>query len=291
MSTQGLAPPAERPDLDRVVRRIREISTLPHVALRVLEVANDPDAGAAEMKAAMESDPALTARVLRFVNSSAIGVRERITNLQYALAYLGVKQTRNLAMTAAVSDLFKEEGGFGPYTRDGLWRHLVAVAICSRVLALQLSMSDFEDVFLAGLLHDVGIILEDQYAHPQFRHVINTTTEGRPLVEMEREHLGFDHRILGERVAVSWGFPEKAKLAIRHHHDADRHRGEHLPLVRCVAVANLICTLKGISSIGLKCVSFPRSAIEGLGLTRNDIQVLATRLDEELSSNSQLFEI
>ena len=72
--------------LDAVVRDIHEISTLPHIAIRVMEVANDPNSGAVDLKEVMESDPALSARVLRVVNSSAYGLRERVTNLQYAIA-------------------------------------------------------------------------------------------------------------------------------------------------------------------------------------------------------------
>lgn len=281
----------DRPNLDRVVRRVRDISTLPHAALQLVQVANDPRSGASEMKQAMESDPALTARVLRYVNSSAIGLRQRITNLQYAIAYLGVKQIRNLAMTAAVSDLFQQDQALGAYTRLGLWRHLVAVGICARILALRQSMSDFEDVFLAGLLHDIGIILEDQYAHDPFVEMMADAREDRPLTDLEREHLGFDHSRLGEKVADQWKFPEGVRAAIRHHHGSEHYAGDHLRTVRCVEVANLVCTLKGFSAIGLNCLPFSRSAIEGLSLTRDDIQVLSTRLDEELRTSSELFNI
>lgn len=291
MSQPGLSPSADRSNLDRVARRVHEISTLPHVALRVMEVANDPDSGASEIKDIMESDPALTARVLRYVNSSAIGLRQRITNLQYAIAYLGLKQVRNLAMTAAVSDLFKAEDTSGAYDRKALWRHLVSVGICTRVLALQLSMIDFEDLFLAGLLHDLGIILEDQHAHKPFQQMMAVAGEDVPFVQLEREYLGFDHTELGEKVAETWHFPDMVRSVIRRHHSSASYTGEHLRAVRCVEVANIICTAKGLTSIGLKWVPFSRSAIEGLSLTRDDIQVLAGRLDEELRDNSALFDI
>jgi putative nucleotidyltransferase with HDIG domain len=256
-----------------------------------MEVANDPDSGASEIKDVMESDPALTARVLRYVNSSAIGLRQRITNLQYAIAYLGVKQIRNLAMTAAVSDLFIADGGTGAYDRSGLWRHLVSVGICTRLLALQLSMVNFEDLFLAGLLHDLGIILEDQYAHQPFQQIMAVASEEVPFVKLEREYLGFDHTELGEKVAENWRFPETVRAAIRHHHSSASYTGDHLSVVRCVDVANMICTVKGLTSIGLKWLQFSPSAIEGLSVTRDDIQVLAARLDDELRNNSALFDI
>lgn len=291
MSPAGLSPSADRSNLDRVVRRVHEISTLPHVALQVMDVANDPNSGAAEMMKIMESDPALTARVLRYVNSSAIGLRQQITNLQYAIAYLGLKQVRNLAMTAAVSDLFKANNNPGKYDRKALWRHLVSVGVCTRILALQLSMPEFEDLFLAGLLHDLGIILEDQYANKPFKELMLIATEDVPFTRLEREHLGFDHTELGEKVAESWQFPEMVRAAIRRHHSSASYTGEHLNAVRCVEVANMICTAKGLTSIGLKWIPFIRSAFEGLSITRSDIQVLAGRLDEELKANSALFDI
>src|SRR3972149_6882373 len=89
--------------VDTVARRIEEISTLPAVALRVMQIAGNENSSAADLTEAMESDAALSARVLRCVNSAAYGVRRKITNLQQAIAYLGMKQIRNLAMTASVS--------------------------------------------------------------------------------------------------------------------------------------------------------------------------------------------
>lgn len=142
------------PTLDSVVRRIDEISTLPHIALQVMEVANEPGSSAADLKDVVEGDAALSARILRCVNSSAYGTRTKVTNLQHAIAYLGLKQIRNLAITASVSELFKKEEAVGSYLRSHLWRHLVSVGICARLIAMRRQFENFEDVFLAGLLHD-----------------------------------------------------------------------------------------------------------------------------------------
>ncbi len=277
--------------LDQVVQRIDEISTLPHVAVKVMDVASDPDSGAADLKEAMECDPALCARVLRYVNSSAFAVRSKITNLQHAIAYLGLKQVRNLALTAAVSELFKGNEQIATYRRSELWRHLVAVGICSRMIALRQRFHSFEDIFLAGLLHDLGIILEDQHVHLVFRKVIGSLEEGKPLTAVEQAHLGFDHTQLGARVARQWRFPDPVSAAARYHHASANYRGEHIDVVRCVEVANLICTAKGISSVGMKLVAFSRPAFEGLSLKRHDVLLLAESLDEELAKSAGLFDI
>ena len=127
----------ERPDLDRICNRIYEISTLPQVAAQVMEVASDPKSGALELKEAMEVDAALSSRVLRCVNSSAYATSERISSLQHAVAFLGFKEVRNLAMTASVSKLFTGDVAIGTYNRGALWRHLVSVGVCGRLIAQQ----------------------------------------------------------------------------------------------------------------------------------------------------------
>ena len=277
--------------LDRVSRRVREISTLPTIALKIVEVANDPRSGAAEMKAVMESDAPLAARVLRCVNSSAYAIRTRITNLQQAIAYLGLKQIRNLAITATVGELFKDDEANGTYSRPGLWKHFVAVGLCARLIAMRLRMANFEDVFLAGLLHDIGIILEDEHDHEHFVSAISALDENRSLAEVEREHLNYDHTMLGQRIAESWGFPETVQAAVRFHHKSEAYRGTEIDAVRCVEVANLICTLKGMSSVGRKLVRFSPDTLTHLNLAKEDISILSEDLDEALAANAGLFSI
>jgi len=290
MSSLQCATNKPRPVLRRVVEKIDEISTLPHIALRVMEVANDSETGAVDLKEVMESDTALSARVLRCVNSSAYAVRSEITNLQQAIAYLGLKQIRNLALTISVSELFRNNDVIGPYSRNHLWRHLVAVGICARMIAKRLKFANFEDIFLAGLLHDVGIILEDQHLHEHFSEIILSLKGDKMLAVAERERLGFDHTTLGEKVSQTWGFPDGVKAAIRHHHASVNYRGEHIDVVRCVELANLLCTLKGMPSVGLKLVKLSAPAITGLNLTKEDIAILATDLQGELDANAGLFQ-
>jgi HD-like signal output (HDOD) protein len=286
------SPVAKRPlSLDAVACQVTEISTLPQVALRVIEVAKDPNSGAADLKAVVEGDPALSARVLRMVNSAAYGLRSTVTNLHQAIGYLGFSRVRNLAMTASVSEIFREEEQRGAYRRSELWRHLVSVGICARLVASRCRLAGFEDAFLAGLLHDIGIILEDQGAHAQFCEMLETLEEGTPLCTSERAWLGFDHCVLGAKVAEAWKFPATVWAAIRFHHESDQYTGAGAQIVRCVEIANVICTIKGITAVGLPLLEPPRDALQVLGFQKEDIAVLATDLDQELAMNENLFDM
>ena len=92
-------------------------------------------------------------------------------------------------------------------------------------------------------------------------------------------------------MANKWSFPEPVKVAIRYHHVSPNYQGEHINLLRCVEVANLICSLKGISSVGLPLVKVVQSTLTGLSLGKQDMVVLSQDLDREISNNSSLFQM
>ncbi len=277
--------------LDDVVNGIDEISALPDVALRVLEVTRDPDAGAQQLKAALEDDVALCARVLRVVNSSAYSLREPVSNLQLAIAYMGFRQIRNLALTASVSDVFQQGDAIGRYSRSGLWRHSVAVGVTARMIAMRRGMDNFEDVFLAGLLHDIGIILEDQFAHAAFCAMLESLDAAKSLEDSERQTLGFTHTQLGAEVATRWGFPELVIQAIRDHHVALVEGGGFAQETRCVQVANILCSFKGITSIGVNLLRPSATAANKLGLSKAALEALLTEMDAELAQHADWFEL
>ena len=278
-------------NIEDAIRRVDEISTLPAVALEVMRIAGDPKASAKDLTRAVENDPALGSRVLRLVNSASTGMRTRVTNLQQAIGLLGFSSVRNLATTASVSELFKTDETIDRYCRTGLWRHLVSVGVCARMIARRRGMANFEEAYLGGLLHDIGIILMDQVIHDAFVQVISGIEEGVSLPAYEMEQLSFTHTQFGARLAENWKFPPTVRAVIRHHHDSERHKGPDLDIVQTVEAANMLCALKGITSIGKRCVDSRPVVFRALGFGRDDILVLAADLPAELVKNEGLFEL
>ncbi len=187
--------------VERLFKRISEVSSLPAVAVRIIEVANDSTTGAEDLHDAVQFDAALAMRIMRTVNSSYYAMQNKVADLKLAITLLGFKEIRNLALTAYIAQLFTKGTGYGKYSREGLWNHLVGVGTVARLIAQTSGKVPPREAYLAGLLHDLGLILIDQYLHQPFCKVIDTLTEERPTCEIEREILGFDHAELGQFVA------------------------------------------------------------------------------------------
>ena len=277
--------------MEEVAGRIDEISTLPTVALRIMEVAGNPSAGAADLKSIVEADPALCVRVLRCVNTAAYSLRREIADLGQAIAFIGFDRVRDLAVTATVSDLFRSPQAVATYDRAGLWRHLAATGICARMIAVRTRVRGFEDAFLAGLLHDIGIILMDQHCNNAFKQIILSLTSETTLCEVEKKYLGWDHAELGYQVGTQWRLPKTVLTSVRHHHAPDSAQGSDETIVHCVALANLLVTLKGYSSVGLNLVGLCKSSLEALRLTKDDLRVFLADLDREIALFQHIVEI
>lgn len=126
-----ITPHGER-EIERLLTRINEVSTLPDMLHQIIQVANNPAADAHELSRVIERDPAVAARVLRVVNSAAYGLRHPIDSLTKAVTYLGFSQVRNLALSASICKVFQNPMQIGPYNRQGLWYHMASVAVTSR---------------------------------------------------------------------------------------------------------------------------------------------------------------
>jgi len=266
---------------------------LPAVAIQIMEVANDSSTGAEDLYEAVQFDAALAMRIMRTVNSSYYSLQNKVGDLKLAITLLGFKEIRNLAMTAYIAQLFKKDAGHGSYTRVGLWNHLIGVGSVARLIAETSRHVSPREAYLAGLLHDLGIILLDQYLHKPFAQIIDSLDgvpegdpEGEiPICDLEREILGFDHAELGEFVASQWNLPEHLVATIRYHHCPLEYVGEHQQMVYVVALANFLCNTKGLTARGVGSKQVPPPEVfHGLGLDKPAVTAIWGQLDETLKA-------
>jgi putative nucleotidyltransferase with HDIG domain len=278
--------------LQALIARVNEVSTIPAVALKIMEVINDAKISAADLKEIVEHDPSLTARVLRTVNSAYFSLRNPIGSLQHAISMLGFNAIRNLAVTASVCEVFKRESTAENYSRIDLWRHMLSVALSARMIARRIGHAQFEDAYLAGLLHDIGVVLLDEHAHREFCAVLKTVTPDRELQWCERSVLGFDHAEFGAAIAHLWRLPEVVAERIRYHHVPQNARKDDRVMVSTVALADFLCARKGAGAVRVTYTRKLESHIlADLQLSREDLRVMWEDIDRELSAAASLFRL
>jgi putative nucleotidyltransferase with HDIG domain len=214
-----------RPQLRDVLERVETVPTLPDVITRILSVIDDPDASAFKVAAVMGKDQSMVSSILKLVNSPFYGLSGRVTSIQHAVVLVGFRTIRNVALSSVLIKVFGDGEPRGGFDRKGLWRHTVACATGARMLASRVKCADPEEAFLAGLLHDMGIVILDQYFHQDFRRVLSLVADGsRTLRQAEREVFGHDHAAVGGLLARKWNFPPAVVEAIAWHHAPERSR-------------------------------------------------------------------
>jgi HD-like signal output (HDOD) protein len=271
--------------VERLFARISDVSSLPAAALKIIDVANDPASGAADLLEAVEIDIGLAMRITRTVNSSYYALPNKVADLKMAITLLGFDQIRNLALTTYVAQLFKNTTGHGKYRRERLWNHLIGVGAVGRLIAGACGKVPPQEAYLAGLLHDVGLVLIDQYLHKPFCQVVDALDEDTPTCQVERTILGFHHTELGEYVATQWDLPENLTTAIRYHHAPLQYQGPYRHMVCVVALANFFCSLKGLTSLGVRNMQMPPSRIfADLGLQKRQVAAIWEQVDEVLKT-------
>lgn len=233
--------------LDQFVSRIGDLPSVPAVAATVITLVEDPNASGEDLRAVIERDPALAARILKVANSSLFGFSRRIETLRHAISLLGFRTVKNLVLGASMKETFKRFG----LTERLLWEHATqAAAVAARLTDHPAIDVEREEAFTAGLLHDLGKIALDNAAPDDYsRAVARAYNDGVSFVDAEREIFGFDHTQLGALVAEKWKLPPRLETVIRLHHTPEALDGlcvEDRRLTALASVATALCTRLGV---------------------------------------------
>jgi putative nucleotidyltransferase with HDIG domain len=207
--------------LDHLVQQIGSLPTLPTVIVQVNELVNNPKTSALDLARTILEDQALTARLLRLVNSPFYGFPRRIATVTEAVTILGFHPVRNLLLTASVVDLLvsEETPEFSP---TALWEHSVGTAVGAGILARYSRHEDREEVFVAGLLHDVGKLVLFHFQPKEFIRILETArAENLAIRATEQRVLGFTHDQVGRLLAERWKLPVRLSEAVACHHRPD----------------------------------------------------------------------
>ncbi|MFA5478425.1 MAG: HDOD domain-containing protein [Candidatus Muiribacteriota bacterium] len=265
------------------LKQIEDIPTLPVIVTKVLDVANSSNSTANDLNNVIIQDQSLTSKTLKLVNSAYYGFPRTVTKITEAIVILGFNAVKNLALSVSVCELFNKSDI--DFDRKELWKHSVGVAVATGIIAKKSKMTiDHEELFITGLLHDIGLIICDQYLHDDFIISIKEAAkENVPIEVVEKEIYGMDHAMIGKKVTESWKLPSKICTVIGFHHQPQYAYADSKKDTAVVYLADLICKLKKFGFDGDRAI--PKLRMEPfmtLGIQKNDIKEISALFDEEI---------
>ncbi|MHC5022768.1 MAG: HDOD domain-containing protein, partial [Planctomycetota bacterium] len=211
--------------VDAAISSVSHIATLPEITLKIIELVEDPSSTAQDLHDVISRDPALCSRILKVVNSAFYGLPRQIGSINRAIVLLGLNAVKNIAIAASLTKLFRGGELCPKFSARDLWIHSIATAAASKMICDELRLGLPDEAFLAGLIHDIGIMVEMQAQRDLLIAVfeeINVDDEGTPdrdMREIESRILGADHCAFGSALCETWKFPKSFGYVTGHHHN------------------------------------------------------------------------
>jgi len=281
-------------DFKTVVSTIKDLPPMPAVAVKVLELLNDPNVNYKKLSEAISSDPAVSARMLKVANSAFYSMKRQIKTLDHAIAIVGERTLRSLVLAASLEGMNKSYG----LLEKMLWEDSMGCAIGSRILARRFSSADPEEAFLAGLFRHLGLIVMNFSDPDAYRSLVEATyAEGGSIADFEGQYFPYAHAVVGAAVLDKWKFSRNFVMSTLHYDDMqiavdEEENGE--ALLRLTATVNLsgfVCRKLGIGQRepdeDLNLLETPGAIV--LELDEDEVQSALDEVDQVFTENRDFF--
>ena len=280
---------------DKIVQRLHtctSIPTPPAMAMRVIALTQDPDIDLGRVADAVRADPAIVAKVMRVANSPMYARRRHSANLRQALIVLGLNATLMLALSFMLVSTLRRDTSKG-FDYKAYWKRAILAATWGRLLAGEFGRRDAEEVFLASLLQDVGMLALDKIAPDIYTGISAFQLEHNRVAQHEQSCVETDHRSVGAWLLKSWNIPLALLRGVQHSHDPSAGGVEpaHREFVRCVALSGEMADvwLTDRSESGIRRAG--EQAKRHLGIRPNRLAALFAIIGEQIPVAAGLFDV
>ena len=273
----------EQRQLFERLKSSKNLPTLPHILLRIIEACSGDETDFKELSKIIEMDPALTSSILKMLNSPFFSLPNRVYNLDQALVLIGMEAVKNIAISASIHQVFKTKEEASSLYLKSFWHHSLLCALLSRCLAKKVRYANPDEAFLAGILHDIGKLLLWVNLPKEYGEIVSSSNGNSERLLSEEAKLGALHSEVGAWIIEEWSLPSLVADAVRYHHEPLFRIVESFALVKIVYLANLLSKKKDSSSF---------EAAETLfGLNREDTAVLLDEANKDLAGTAKYLDI
>jgi putative nucleotidyltransferase with HDIG domain len=251
------------PSLSEIEQAIEKVKPIPQVALKVMRLVDQPDQSIDDIADEIRKDQVISARTLQLANSVLFAAKKTIASLDHAIVFLGQDHLVKLVISAAIQGYFDQSSQGYALCKGGIYHHALGCAHVAEILAKRTGMAKTAMAYTAGLVHDIGKVVLDQYVgdvYPLFYRRVMERAED--AIKIEKRLFNADHAKVGALLARQWSFPDPLTDAIRHHHHPGSAR-KHPELAKIVYVADLLMS----------------RFLVGLEIERVDTRTLSSHLD------------
>lgn len=255
---------------------------MPDIATAVLRICDDPDGSPKDLCHIIEQDASIAMRVLRAAGSAYYGQRGAM-NLTQAVSLLGMGTIRSMVLGCVLRGMVEMPICSKRFRRHEFWRHTLGTAVAAKMIAKMRLPFVAEDLYCAGLLHDIGMVTMDRFAPDDLdRAITYADVKKIPIRQAERECLGYDHQQVGQIMAERWGLPDLISKCLSHYH-APEELEDSQKAVMIVAVANAISKHVGFD-IETNEVAIPpkQEWLDQLEISDEHLQLIETTLAHEV---------
>lgn len=284
--------------VENKISEIQNLATLPGIATEIMSLTESDRASMKEISKIIEKDMTIASKILKIANSPLYGYQRKIDTIQKALVLLGIKEVYNIVVGISVYSTFVNVKSNSQFDQDSFWEHSAGCGRVAKIIADNLRLKFDGSEFLAGLLHDVGKLILDQYFQREFSQIMTLMVEKDiSFYDAETELFDITHAEIGALLLECWNVPQNVTRAVKNHHTPELAK-EHRELTCIIHIANQFDNIWGNDSdnrvhsfsltedIGWKILvdSFP-------SLKDFDVEKFTYELTEELNKAKEIITI
>ncbi|MBN2281757.1 MAG: HDOD domain-containing protein [Candidatus Marinimicrobia bacterium] len=231
------------PKIDAIIKEVNKsnFATIRGIITGIFEILNNAKSSVNDLERIIRLDPPLAAKVLKVANSAFYASRVEFKDLKEAVLWIGFDEIKNIALTEQLYKVFHTDAE-GSFSRKDLWKNSISTALLAKMVYRREFGEKGENIYTAGLLHNIGIIIMDQFAHEEFEKILSFgIANDLDHCASESQILDYKHTDIVEALGKDWKFPDELIYSVKYHHTPEQAPAEYRKQAETLFIADHFC--------------------------------------------------